>query len=225
MLAMLPELRLLLVDEHALFREGLTLLLEREPGLRVVGSCDTMEAALAALGREAVDLLLLDHDLGTGRAVDLIGEARRQGFAGRFLVVTAGVAAHEAVRLVQAGVAGIFHKHNPLESLKECVWQIARGDVWLERDYLRPLLQSIDPAPPPPRARLTERDRAALRALVDGLSNKEIGERLAVSEAAVKASLQQLFQKLGVRTRSQLVRIALQQYQNELQLTATAGRR
>lgn len=206
----------LLVDDHAMFRETLARVLDKEPDLRVVGQCSSVNAALGMLPSIDANMILLDVELGTDRAVDLVLHAKQTGFSGQILVLTAGVTGPEAVQLVQAGVAGILHKHRSTTELCSTIRQVASGEVCLEKDYLGSLFQSVDRSRGNVRPRLTERDRTVLRFIFQGLTNKEIGVKLEISEGAVKASLRQLFEKLGVRTRAQLVRVALEQHRDEL---------
>jgi two-component system nitrate/nitrite response regulator NarL len=161
-------------------------------------------------------MVLLDVDLGPERALDFILEAKRRGFSGQFLVVTAGVSGPEAVQLVQAGVAGILHKHHSTDALLQTIRRVASGEVCLEQLYLGALFRSVDRTKESTRPRLTERDKKVLRFVFQGLTNKEIGSRIEISEGAVKFSLRQLCEKLGVRTRAQLVKVALEQYRDQL---------
>ena len=207
---------LLLVDDHAMFRQGLARVLEKEPGFKVVGQFGSGTPALAVLPQCGASMVLLDVDLGRERALDFVGEARKLGFAGQILVVTAGVSGNEAVQLVQAGVAGIVHKHHSTEMLCNTIRQVAAGEVYLEKEYLTPLYRSSDRTKTQDRPRLNERDKVVLRFIFQGLNNREIGTRLEISESAVKSSLQQIFHKLGVRTRAQVVKIALEQYRDQL---------
>lgn len=209
-------IQLLIVDDHAMFREGLARTLEREPDLKIVGQSASSADALAALAEATPDVVLLDVDLGTERAMDFVMAAKRRGFAGRILIVTAGVSDQEAVQLIQAGVAGILHKQHSTEVLCNTIRQVASGEVSLEKAYLGPLFRSVDRSRPSGRPTLTDRDRTVLRFILQGLTNREIAEKVEVSEAAVKASLRQLFGKLGVRTRAQLVKVALEQYRDQL---------
>src|SRR5215471_6108071 len=155
----MPELqsrviRLLIVDDHAMFREGIAAVLDREPDFEVVGKCPTAHEALGILDREAPSLILLDFDLGSELAVDFARQVKSRGFKGQVLVVTAGVSEQEALQLVQAGVAGILHKHNPPETLCGTIRQVAAGEVCLEKSYLRPLFRSLDQSRPGDDARL-----------------------------------------------------------------------
>jgi len=208
-------INVLLVDDHAMFREGLARTLEREADLKVVGQCSSAAEALAILSASGANMILLDVDLGPERALDFVMEAKKKGFAGQILVVTAGVSGQEAVQLIQAGVAGILHKQHSTDVLGKTIRRVAAGEACLEKDYLTSLFRSVD------RTRthtpkLTDRDKAVLRFIFQGLTNKDIGAHLRISEGAVKASLRLLFEKLSVRTRAQLVKVALEQYRDQL---------
>ncbi len=209
-------IRLLIIDDHAMFRAGIASLLGKEPDFEVVGSYSTAQEALANIGPAAPTMILLDFDLGTEPAVEFAREVKAKGFAGQVLVVTAGISEQEALQLIQAGVAGILHKHNPPEVLCSTIRQVATGEVCLEKNYLKPLFRTLDQTRPPDPTELTARDKAILRYIFQGLANKEIGGRLELSEGAVKACLRQLFQKLGVHTRAQLVKVAIEQYRDQL---------
>jgi two-component system nitrate/nitrite response regulator NarL len=209
-------INLLLLDDHAMFRQGLARVLEKEPGIKIVAQCSTSAQALEILPKSGATMVLLDVDLGPERALDFVTQAKKKGFAGQILVVTAGVSGQEAVQLVQAGVAGILHKQHSTEKLSDAIRQVAAGEVCLEQDYLTSLFRSVDRTKPQTQPKLTERDKTVLRFIFQGLTNKDISARLEISEGAVKASLRQLFDKLGVRTRAQLVKVALEQYRDQL---------
>jgi two-component system nitrate/nitrite response regulator NarL len=183
--------------------------------LIVVAKCGSAREALRAMAAVQPDVVLLDFDLGPERASEFIPHFIQGGHSARVLIVTAGVSGDDAVQLIRSGVAGIFHKHNPPEQLCECVRRVASGEVWLEPEYLKPLFRTVEPAGSSP-GRLTEKERHVLRAVFEGFANKQIAARLQVSETSVKGILQQLFQKTGVRTRTQLVRIALERYRDQL---------
>jgi two-component system, NarL family, nitrate/nitrite response regulator NarL len=209
-------IRLMLVDDHALFREGLAGLLSNEPEISVVCKCATAREALEQIQQSKPTMILLDFDLRGERADDFPVAAREKGFVGKVLVVTAGVSELEAVQLVQSGVAGILHKHHPPDVLVDTIRRVARDEVCLEKSYLKPLFRSLRRGHAEGSPELTERDKTILRYVFQGLSNKEIGTHLQLTEGAVKASLRQLFQKLEVHTRAQLVKVALEQYKDQL---------
>jgi len=209
-------INLLVIDDHAMFREGLERVIEKEPDLKIVGQYASSTEALASLSASGANMVLLDVDLGAERALDFVVGARRKGFEGQILIVTAGTSDQEAVDLIQAGVSGIVHKHNSIGALCDAIRQVARGEVYLERSYLGPLFRSVDRSRASSRPKLTDRDKTILRFILQGLTNKAIAERLDISEGAVKSSLRQVFNKLAVRTRAQLVKVALEQYRDQL---------
>jgi two-component system, NarL family, nitrate/nitrite response regulator NarL len=209
-------IRVLVVDDHALFRESVARLLAAEPGFEVAGHCSSIDEGLAMLTTRDVDIVLLDFDLGARTGAEFPLLARRAGFAGRILVVTAGLARRDATRLVHDGVSGIFMKHDSADMLAQSIRNVMDGQVWFDERLLQETADAAVPPGAPSRAApFTERERRVLGYVFEGLANKEIADRISVSESSVKATLQQLFAKTGVRTRSQLVRVVLEQYKDQ----------
>jgi two-component system nitrate/nitrite response regulator NarL len=208
-------IRILLIDDHALFRESLARLLGSEPGFLVVGECGSLEEAFETLRQKHVDIVLLDVDLGGPDGTQFTHWAKERGFGGQVLVVTAGVGEDEAAGLIRAGVSGIFMKHKSTPLLAQAIRDVMAGKVWFDRALLRGAVTSwTRPPADTGRGRFTPRERQVFSHVLEGLANKEIAGRIGVSESSVKATLQQLFSKTGVRTRSQLVRIAFEQYRD-----------
>jgi DNA-binding NarL/FixJ family response regulator len=208
----MEKIRILLLDDHSLFREGLSRLLEGEADLEMVACCGSVGEATEVLRQKSVDLVLLDYDLGKERGFEFIAQARQRGFRGRFLMVTAGMSDAESVKALNLGVSGIFPKHSPPLALTQAIRKVMAGDTWLDENAVQALVRASKQSEGLGGAKsFTERESQVLQGVFEGLSNKEIGVRLNISESSVKAALQQLFQKTGVRTRSQLVRIALEE--------------
>lgn len=207
--------RILLVDDHALFRESLSRLLAAESDCRVIAQCSTVDEAVACLGKPDFDLMLLDYELGDRRGNEVVAAARQKNLPAKILIVTVGLTRTEIRQMLNAGVSGIFLKNNSPEQLLAAIRTVLGGGTWLDPKYQQ-MLSDLPAGEGGRRARFTERDRQVLRGVFEGLANKEIADRLRVSESAIKASLQQLFSKTGVRTRSQLVRVALEHYRREL---------
>ena len=208
-------IEILLVDDHALFRESVARLLAAEPGFRIVAHCSSVEEALEKLRKARVDIVLLDFDLGQHDGREFMRLAAQQGFSGKVLVVTAGVQKEQAADLIRSGISGIFMKHDSAALLIEGVRDVLAGKVWFDRELLQEAMTATGHQQESQAERFTERERQVLSGVFEGLVNKEIAERIGVSESSVKATLQQLFSKTGVRTRSQLVRITLEQYRNQ----------
>ncbi len=207
----MQRIRLLLVDDHPLFREGLARLLASEPDFEMVAQCSTSAEALQLLGRSEVDVVLLDFDLGEKQGNHFISSARQSGYAGKILMVTAGMNATESSVALKLGASGIVLKHSSPSTLANAIRLVANGETWIDQKVIQQMadrfLQGDQQGLP---RTLTEREDQVLRGVFEGLANKEIAAKIGVSESSVKATLQQLFDKTGVRTRSQLVRIALE---------------
>ncbi|MGA8532320.1 MAG: response regulator transcription factor [Acidobacteriaceae bacterium] len=211
---MTREIRLMLVDDHTLFRESLGRLLATTTEFRIVAQCATRAEAQQALSRVAIDVVLLDYDLGPETGMQLLTDLRRSYPGIRVLVVTAGLSDEGTLRLMEAGAEGIFLKQGNPDQLMVAIRQVAAGETWLDRVALQGLLdgrrartENYDRSRP-----LTQRQSEVLCGILDGLANKEIAWKLGMSESSVKAVIQELFRKAGVRTRSQLVRIAIEKH-------------
>jgi len=209
-------IRLLLIDDHTMFRESLATLLQPEPGFEVAGHFRSSVEAREMLTGNLADIVLLDVELGNERAIDFIEASKRWGYRGQFLILTGGVSPSDAIQLIRVGVSGILHKHNASDVLFRGIRQIAAGEVTLEKVYVAALVRSLDNGRASAQPQLTERDRNLIRLVLQGLSNGDIGARLKISEGTVKTSLRQVCEKVGVRNRPQLVRVALEQYRDQL---------
>jgi DNA-binding NarL/FixJ family response regulator len=199
--------RLLLVDDHGLFRESLGRLLEAESSFELAGAFASVSEAIEFMHNNQIDVVLLDFDLGEQTALDFLARLRTQSFRGSILIVTAGVNHLDTLRALELGATGIFLKHRSPSDLILAIRKIVSGEQWLDSDPVDRLL-AVDAASQP--MTLTQKEKDVLAAVFEGLTNKEIGAKLGISEAYVKALLQQLFGKTGVRSRSQLVRVALE---------------
>jgi DNA-binding NarL/FixJ family response regulator len=212
---MTGSIRILLIDDHTLFRESVVRLLETEPGIEVAARCATVAEGREALANTGVDVVLLDYDLGDEAGTDLLAGLGHGAKAARVIMVTAGMSASATLSAVNAGVAGIVLKHSDPRYLIEAIRRVSSGETWWDPGILRNATASGQAGSPANVRSLTDRQRQVLRSILDGLTNKEIAARIEVSEASVKASIQELFAKAGVRTRSQLVRVAIERYSLE----------
>jgi DNA-binding NarL/FixJ family response regulator len=213
----MPDIRIVMVDDHGLFRESLGRLLENIPNFRIAGRCASAPDALELFARTQADVVLLDYDLGEETALPLLRELKRRWKELRVLMVTAGMSNDVTVQAMEAGASGVFLKHNNSDRLVEAIERVAGGEIWLDDKTLQAVLagqqtrkDSMERALP-----LTTRQSEVMRGILDGLANKEIAWKLKTSETSVKAVIQELFRKAGVRTRSQLVRIAIEKHSSD----------
>jgi DNA-binding NarL/FixJ family response regulator len=209
---MTAPIQLLLVDDHILFRESLRRLLTAESDFDVVSDCGTIAEACAIVERCAIDVILLDFDLAGTPASQCVPVLRHAGYEGQILMVTAGMGDDQSSTALTLGVSGIFLKDHSPSMLRQAIRLVAGGGTWVDQRAMQLMTRRAD-QPADTRGSdllLTQRDRRVLQGVFEGLGNKEIGVRLGLSESAIKTTLQQLFRKTKVRTRSQLVRIALE---------------
>lgn len=205
-----PRIRLLLLDDHVLFREGLRRLLVSETDFETVAECGKLAEALDAVSRFAVDIVLLDFDLEDDTGARFISSARAQGYTGKVLMVTAGMTPLDIAVARKLGISGIFLKHSSPATLLEAIRTVANGGEWMDPKIAQTGAPPDRPETPAGKDPLTPREQQVLRSVFEGLTNKEIAHRIGASQSSVKATLQNLFEKTGVRTRGQLVRIAIE---------------
>jgi DNA-binding NarL/FixJ family response regulator len=205
-------IRLALVDDQALFRASLGRFLAAQPGLAVVGECATAPEALALLSASPVDIVLVDLDLLMEPGEEFISCAQRAGYQGRFLIVAPEVRAGDLTATLRLGASGIFLKSEAPDRLVQAIRLVASGAVWVDRIAMQRLADQLSDHLEDSRggSLLTPREEKVILGIVGGLTNRKIGDNIGLSESSVKSVVQGLFVRAGVRTRSQLVRMALE---------------
>ena len=207
-----PErvLRLLLVDDQKLMREGLRILLELEPDLKVVGEAENGEAALVAYARHQPDVVLMDVRMPGMDGVEATWRLRERWPQARIIILTTFSDDEYVFEGLRAGALGYLLKDVSGAELAQAVRTVAAGGALIEPSVAQKVLAEfarlVPPARPPDEGLpepLTEREREVLRLLTRGLSNREIGARLSLAEGTVKNYVTQILQKLGVRDRTQ----------------------
>jgi DNA-binding NarL/FixJ family response regulator len=183
--------------------------LASEPDFEVVGQCSNFAEALELLDHTAVDLVLLELSIGNEHGDEFISAARHAGYQGKFLLVAGEVDHARSAAALKLGASGIFLKSNSSTRLVQAIRLVASGEASVDQKVIQLIADRYPQREDQCLGSLTKREQTVLRGLLDGLTNKKIGRQIGVSESAIKATLQQLFDKAGVRTRSQLVRAAL----------------
>jgi DNA-binding NarL/FixJ family response regulator len=214
---MTSEIRLMIVDDHSLFREGLARLLAAEHGFQIIRTCGHISDALELLKAVHIDVVLLDYDLETEQGSQFLDALKQSLKRPRVLMVTAGMSNAGMLNVLDAGASGIFLKHSPPSQLAEAIRRVMHGEMWLDPRVVKPVITGAAHNGEQTRlgTSLGAREKAVLKGVLEGASNKRIGAALHLSESTVKATLQQLFGKAGVRTRSQLVRLALEHHSHD----------
>jgi DNA-binding NarL/FixJ family response regulator len=202
-------IRVLLVDDHAVFASSLAYVLDAEPDIKVVDSAPTARAALAKAKALLPDVVLLDHRLPDGNGVDLIEPLLATAPAPRVVMLTASTSDHILISAIEAGAAGFIDKSRDLDDVISAVRSAAAGESLVSPQLLARLLprlrrQQIDPADT-----ITDRERDVLAALAEGLTNAQIAERLSVSVHTVRNHIVNLSAKLGAHSKLEVLAIAV----------------
>jgi len=186
--------------------------LASEADFDMVGQCGTAAEGLQVLGRSDVDVVLPDFDLGAEHGNQFISSARQSGYAGKILMVTAGMNAKESSAALNLGASGILLKHSCTpNTLANAIRLVAQGELWVDQKVVQQMADALQGDRQGFLRTFTQRQEQVLRGVFEGLINREIAAKIGVSEDSVKATLRQLFFKTGVRRRSQLVLIALEE--------------
>jgi DNA-binding NarL/FixJ family response regulator len=203
---MAPALiRVAIVDDHPVVRQGIGALLASQPEIEVVGSADSVDSALELLGRTSIDVLLLDIRLGTDSGLRLLrefptgpgGAARPEAPA--IVVLSAYDYPQYAEAALRLGAAGFVIKTAPLEELIDAIRRAAAGGL------------AFAVRPRPGRSHISPRELEVVRLVVDGRSNDEIGAQLGIGVKTVETHLRRLFERLAVASRTELAARAIRE--------------
>ena len=210
---MSQETRILLFHDHqSLCGEGLGRLLRDEPGFSVVGICVSTAEVLAALQCQPADVVLVDCDSDIDRGLGFVDELKGLSFDGRVLMLATRVQGDTVLRALQKGTSGIFMRQSPLSELVRAIHTVVNGELWLDAEAMKAMVEKVRSGEQQTSQQLSRRERTVLKAVVDGLTNHQIAVKLQIPESSVKYVIRRLFEKAGVKTRSQLVRIALEKH-------------
>lgn len=198
-------IRLFLLDDHEVVRRGLSALLGGEPDMEVVGEAGTADEALARIPATKPDVAILDGRLPDGSGIDVCRELQASGSATRSLILTSYDDDEAIYAAVMAGAAGYVLKEVGGSRLVESIRLVADGKSLLDPAVTERVLRRLrEPKQADPRlSRLSGREREILLLIADGLTNRQIGERLFVAEKTVKNYMSGLLQKLDMERRTQ----------------------
>jgi len=202
------RIRIVLADDHVIVLDGLEQLFRLEPELEVVARSTTAEAAVKAVQEHRPDVLVLDLVMPGHDGMWVLRELSELNLPTRTVLLTAHVEENRLVEAIRLGVWGIVLKEMAPRMLMECVRKVHAGEKWLEQQSVTRAIErmqkresEIDRL----TRLLTPRELEIVRLASEGLRNKEIGERLSIAEGTVKIHLHNIYEKLGVTGRSQLI--------------------
>jgi two-component system nitrate/nitrite response regulator NarL len=208
--------RVLIADDHAMFRDGLRKLLEGEPGFAVVGEAADGEK-LVELARETkADIILLDLSMPRQDGMEVLRELAALEIPVRTLLLTASIDKAQVVQALKLGAYGVILKESTSQRLFESIRCVMGGQYWVGRESVSDLvraLRSVSPSsaggPRPKDFGLTRRELEIVTLVVAGYSNPDIGQRCSISEQTVKHHISNIFDKLGVSNRLELALFAV----------------
>jgi two-component system, NarL family, nitrate/nitrite response regulator NarL len=196
---------LLIADDHPLMRDAVAGLFG--PPYEVLERCADGLQARAAIIAQQPDIAILDVQMPSLTGLDLLREARAEGWPTRIILLTAGLEPKPLVEAVKLKVDGLVLKDAGGELLLRCVDAVLAGEQWIDKEAMKQVMTMLAHAPPS-TADLTPRESDVVRQVAQGLRNKEIARNLGITEGTVKMHLHNLYEKLGVSSRTELALLA-----------------
>ena len=201
-------IRIAIADDHALVLHGLKRLFDGEQEFEVVECCGTGAEAIAAARRGNVDVLLLDIKMPGLSGIDVLRTLSAERLKCSTVLLTAALSDSDAVEGLKLGVRGIVLKESSPDTLLECIRRVSRGEQWVDSETMTRALDAIsrrESMMSDPSRTLTARELEIVRMIAQGLRNKAIAERLSISEGTVKIHLHNVYEKLGLDGRLELM--------------------
>ena len=211
-------MRILIADDHPIFRDGLKRLLESEGEFKVIGeACDGVEAVTMA--RQLIpEVMLLDLAMPRRQGLETLRELASDARSVRVILLTAAAEKEQIVEALQLGARGVVLKDSATQILLKSIRAVMNGEYWVGREsvsnlvqYLRTLVTPASAFPQRNKYRLTPRELEIIAAVVAGFANKEIAQHFKISEDTVKHHLSNIFDKVGVSSRLELALFAVNQ--------------
>lgn len=212
-----PGIRILLADEPSVFRDGLRALLSAQPDLKVVAEASDYQSVLALAEKFRPEIILFEPE-GTGSALSILRDLQESHLPCRVILLTATEDADLLSQSVRYGVAGIVPKKSPTELLLKSIRKVNAGELWLDRATTADVVRQLAGRPiPAPRnlpqtdkpVALSRREREITGLVAQGFRNREIADKLFISEQTVKNHMHNIFEKVGVQDRLELALYAI----------------
>lgn len=207
----MSTIRIVIADDHAVVRRGLRQFFLEEEGFEVVAECDDGFAAIEAVRNLKPDIALLDLRMPGIDGLEVARRLRNAGSDSPVVLLVASITDDEVIEAMRLGVKGIVLKEMAPSLLVQSIRKVAAGGVWVEKQSVTRAVERLihqESTGREVRVNLTPRELDVVRMVAEGYGNREIGERLFISEATVKTHLHAIYEKLGVKGRVQLSKYA-----------------
>lgn len=212
---MASTIKVVVADDHPVYRLGVRALLGTENDITLVGEASNGMEAILLLERFSPDVLLLDMKMPVMDGLEVLGEIAKRKLRCQTILLLSETSREKAVRAVRLGARGVFFKEQEPALLVKSVRKVFQGEVWIDNPILSQALESLVKKPPSPPGSgksdggLSTRELEVVRCVAMGLRNKEVADKLGVSEATVKNHLTSVYSKLGVSDRLELILYAI----------------
>lgn len=197
------QIEVVIVDDHIMFREGIKQLLELDGDIKVVGEAGDGEEGIKVLEEKDPDILLLDINMPRMNGFEVLQKIQEKGIERKVLVLTIHNEIEYLVKAMESGIDGYVLKESEFVVLKKAIHSVYEGNMFIQPSLLPMLNQYLEQPEEVENNSLTRRETEVLRLIAEGLYNKEIADRLSISEKTVKNHVSSIFKKLGVSDRTQ----------------------
>lgn len=208
----MSAIRVLVVDDHAIFRQGICALLSRRKGIQVIGEAENGQQAIEQVRALKPDVVLMDIAMPGMNGLEATQEIHKSFPETRVLVLTQYETREYVFSLLRAGAAGYIPKLTRIEELVDAIREVYTKGAFLQETVLHAVVDSIPPSPAaaePPV--LTEREKEVIRLIGEGMSGREISDRLSISVKTVVTHRSNIMEKLGVHNTAELIRYAIRE--------------
>ncbi len=209
-------IRIVIADDHPIFRDGLRRLLEADARFEVIGEAGDGQEAVSKVASLRPDILLLDLAMPRSNGLQALQELIDLGFPIRPVLLTAAIDPAETIQALQLGARGVILKESATQLLYKCLLAVMSGEFWVGHERVHDIVQHLRTAgreaeakAATPAMMLTRRELQIVAAIVEGASNKDIGQQFGLSEQTVKNHLSHIFDKVGVSNRLELALYAV----------------
>ncbi|HEY4739262.1 MAG: response regulator transcription factor [Candidatus Acidiferrales bacterium] len=208
-----PPVRILVADDHAIFRDGLRKLLEGADDVTIIGEASNGNECVKMLAKLKPDILLLDLRMPEKDGLGVLEEINFDSASTRVIVLTAAEDDRDVVRAMRLGARGVVLKQSASDLLLKSIRKVNEGEIWLDNRMTSEVIDAFKKSSEAGQRRekplLSDREKEIVQLVAQGFRNREIGEKLFISEQTVKNHLHNIFDKLGVSDRLELALYAI----------------